>query len=315
MAFSFRIDGMENTGEILFSDEKPQWYIAMGDRWIGPLSATDVYEKILNQEITWAHYVWKEGQKDWERVCLVETFQAALPRAPSGNVKTEVKEASKPVASGGGSGKKSGASKTAPSSTSGDEKKKPPAISEKGSDGAKASQRTWFLYYNETQYGPFHEDEIVRFIEVGKATRKAFVWRDGMENWQRIDQVEPFAGPFRATKSRTPEPPATQSENRDTPRQPLVAKILLSDDKTVVVGVCRDISIGGMQVLTDKLPGPVGMRIRFNVSPTGTAAGQGIEPFVAQGVVVRVLEDRRGFSFRFDNLSDSAKRAIDRYVS
>ena len=52
---------MENSEKLLFEDDTAQWYVAMGERWLGPLTAEDIYEKIQNQEITWAHYVWRRG--------------------------------------------------------------------------------------------------------------------------------------------------------------------------------------------------------------------------------------------------------------
>lgn len=42
---------MENTGKVLFGDDVPQWYVALGDRWEGPMSASTVYQKVLNEEV------------------------------------------------------------------------------------------------------------------------------------------------------------------------------------------------------------------------------------------------------------------------
>jgi hypothetical protein len=96
----------------------------------------------------------------------------------------------------------------------------------------------------------------------------------------------------------------------------MLARILLSNDREVAVAVCRDISIGGMQVLTDKIPGEVGSRIKLNVSPSKDEKGKKPEfkAFVAEGTIVRVLEDGRGFSFRFSRLTESARRSIESYV-
>jgi hypothetical protein len=94
----------------------------------------------------------------------------------------------------------------------------------------------------------------------------------------------------------------------------MVAQILMSDEQTVIVGICRDISIGGLQVLTDRAPAPVGSKLKMNISPSGDGSGKGFQPFVAEGVVVRVLEDGRGFSFRFSKLSDAARRSVEDYI-
>jgi hypothetical protein len=53
----------------------------------------------------------------------------------------------------------------------------------------------------------------------------------------------------------------------------------------------------------------------MNVSPSGTGKPVGmIEPFVAEGVIVRLLEDGRGFSFRFERLTDGARKTIETYI-
>src|SRR5690349_20529329 len=91
---------MENTEKVLFpgeQDDVPHWYVALGDRWVGPLTAADVYERVLSQELSWAHFVWKPGQTDWKRICDTKAFQAAVPHAPDRDVQKEVREAAKPV--------------------------------------------------------------------------------------------------------------------------------------------------------------------------------------------------------------------------
>jgi c-di-GMP-binding flagellar brake protein YcgR len=90
--------------------------------------------------------------------------------------------------------------------------------------------------------------------------------------------------------------------------------MILSDDQSVIIGMCRDISVGGMQVLTDEAPVKVGTLIKLNVSPSTNETGPNIPPFVAEGKVVRILEDGRGFSFRFTKLSDTARKSVEIYI-
>ena len=95
----------------------------------------------------------------------------------------------------------------------------------------------------------------------------------------------------------------------DGHHQPFETKILLTDGKEVGWALCRDISVGGMQVLMDHSPGPAGTPLKLNVNPQANVPG-----FSCEGVVVRILEDGRGFSFRFTSLSNEAKSAIEKYI-
>lgn len=280
---------MENTRKVLFEDNTPQWFVAVDDSWLGPLSASDVYEKINNQELTWAHYIWKEGQSEWKRICDVKTFHVAVPHQPPKSVQQKIKTAMKPVIKQGSRRVGAGAPQLSKAQT--------------------AKDKVWFLYYNDTQYGPFSQGEIGRFLNVGKIHGKVYVWRGGMDNWKRLSEVSPFSEMVGETRGTIG---GAKSDQRTTPRRPLVAKILLANDDSVTLAVCRDISIGGMQVLTDKVPGKVGSKIKLNVSPAG-GAGR-MEPFVAEGLIVRILEDGRGFSFRFDRLTENARRSIQKYI-
>jgi len=346
---------MENTEKVFFEDDQvPSWFVAVGEGWVGPLTASDVYEKILRGEITWAHFVWRKGQEDWKRVCDVPTFQAAVPGRPGRSLQSQVKSAATtPSASSG----------TAPTVRAGARKTGDDA-GRSSSPLARAQQKAWFLYYSDTQFGPFSFEEVCRFLIVGKIHGRVYAWSDGMANWERLEKLVVFSEAVaEATKIRDRtretsrssgaarpalrEPqigdstgamprvsqgfaqreasPAqkgarakeSREDQRRAPRRPLVARILLVDDQEedVNIAICRDISIGGMQVLTGRVPGPIGAKIKMNVSPPKDGKGSRFRPFVAEGVIVRILEDGRGFSFRFDRLRTEAKRAIEEYIS
>lgn len=269
---------MENSGKIVFGEDKSEWYIAVGDHSMGPFRPSEVHEKIQSQLIGWAHYVWKKGQPEWKRICDVKAFQVMLPRQPN--------------------------AMPSPSAPSPAVKKAPPA-----------SARTWFFHHQGSQYGPFSEDEVQQFLVSGRINADVFAWKQGMENWQKIKELSVFAGHARTSlKTPSKKTETKKSEQRTAPRQPLLAQIIISDDQTVIVGVCRDISVGGLQVLADSIPGKVGTQLKMNISPSGKSSGQPIEPFVAEGVIVRILEDGRGFSFRFKKLNDRARNAIEAYI-
>jgi hypothetical protein len=186
----------------------------------------------------------------------------------------------------------------APSGTPGTKVAPPPVPAE-----ARVPRAKWYLYQNETQTGPFPAIELKRLVNTGQVGPNAFVWQEAFTDWKPIREVPDFI-PGDA------EPKAV--ERRESPRKPLVAEIYLTNEREVASGMCRDISVGGMQVLTDAIPGKPGDRIHLNVIPP---ASTGLSPFVAHGTIVRILEDGKGFSFRFTGLGEDAKRSIERYIS
>ncbi|MCM2279410.1 MAG: GYF domain-containing protein [Oligoflexia bacterium] len=310
---------MENTGKLSapkpeskpdFKNDRAEWFLAEGDQWIGPLTAHDVYKKVLDREITLAHFVWRAGQEGWERICDVKTFQVAVPKLPSRDIQREVKQVVKEAA------------KPAVKPAAVRAGKAPPPFSQERAGGEEADEaRIWFLYYNDSQFGPFSAGEVNRYLAIGKINERVFAWRDGMSGWERIEKIKEFRLPpvisqaesLGGGRIRIEREGTRRTENRKAPRRPLVAKILATNERALVAGVCRDISVGGLQVLTDRVPGPVGGRIKLNVSSVGEG-GNAIDPFVAEGVIVRILEDGRGFSFRFERLGDGARKAIEKYI-
>ena len=100
-----------------------------------------------------------------------------------------------------------------------------------------------------------------------------------------------------------------EDDRRKNKRKPFVARMFYHNDSIVYEGICRDISIGGLQVLVDGFPGKIGDDISLNVHPENTE-----HSFVAGGKIVRILEGDQGFSLRFMNLSEEARDSIEAYL-
>jgi hypothetical protein len=273
---------MENSQKVLKDHDRPEWYLAKGAQWVGPMSASEIYSRIQASQITWVQYIWKKGQPNWKRICDVPTFQALVPKQPT---KVDPKKVLSPQQ---------------PSNVA-------PSAPEK-------SKAIWFLHLNHTQFGPFSVQEVLKFLKAGQSETPVFVWCQGMPNWSRIEKVPEFQkAETSEMKPETKIEKKRKEDQRQAPRVPLVAKVLMTDEQSVIVGVCRDISIGGLQVLSDRVPANVGAKLKMNISPAGQDKDRPIAAFVAEGTVVRLLEDGRGFSFRFTALAPSAKKAIEDY--
>ncbi len=271
------------------------------------MTTAELYEKLNRGFLTWVDFGWKKGLTGWQRLCDLEELKSLMPSRPAQEIQRKVQKSVEAQASS-------------------------PIVTSSPISAASAESKIWYLYSNSSQYGPFAQTEILRAIEIGKINSRVHAWSHGMSGWERLERIPVFqaqgvvSSPAKSPRkqdskvassssrsgggSRSADP----SEKREDPRRPMVAQILMSDEQTVIVGICRDISIGGLQVLTDRAPAPVGSKLKMNISPSGDGSGKGFQPFVAEGVVVRVLEDGRGFSFRFSKLSDAARRSVEDYI-
>jgi PilZ domain/GYF domain 2 len=266
---------MENTLNLLLQDTALKWYTVVNDKPVGPLSAKEIVQRIQGGELHFASHVWKEGFAGWTRIYDVIDFKPMLPAEPSPSLIAEIQRSTQAA---------------------------PPPLAPK----QKEELRTWYIYLDEANYGPVSDREVASLIQSGRVTPATFLWQKGFADWQQAKDVEQWGQHF---PKAAPAAAAKPVEKRATPRKPFETRILLTDGKEVGWAICRDVSVGGMQVLMDHAPGPVGTVLRLNVNPQ-----PGMTGFACEGVVVRILEDGRGFSFRFSSLSVDAKAAIERYI-
>lgn len=270
---------MENT-LLLFEDQvEKKWFVVVNERLLGPVSGKEVALWFQSGEITMATPIWAEGFPDWKRLHEVENFQALQPSSPSAELLAQARSRLQP--------QPESPLKTPP----------PPG----------REQRIWFVYMNDSQYGPFSESELKMMADAGRINDHTYLWRKGMPDWVLAPSVSEVQLPFQTAAQ--PPKQAKRQEKRETPRRPFEAKILMTDGQEVGWGLCRDVSVGGMQVLIDRVPGDVGTRLKLNVGGSGE-----IPAFTCEGEIVRILEDKRGFSFRFVDLPKKAAVAIEEYI-
>jgi hypothetical protein len=270
---------MENTQSLLLADKNSQWFTVVENTLIGPLSSQDVVNRLKGAELNLSSFLWKEGMKDWQRIFQIKEFHCLFATQPDGNWLQKIQ-----------------ASKKQPAT--------PPPV-----PAQKEEPRIWYVYMNDTQYGPFAGVELVGLIASGRVHAQTFLWKKGMADWQQAMQIQEWSSNFSGSQSQPAPAAAASKDKRSAPRKPFEARIILTDGREVGWAVCRDISIGGMQVLMDHAPGPVGSTVKINV--TGAAD---IPSFACEGTLVRLLEDGRGFSVRFISLPNDAKQAIEKYI-
>ncbi|MCY4644124.1 MAG: GYF domain-containing protein [Bacteriovoracales bacterium] len=157
----------------------------------------------------------------------------------------------------------------------------------------------------ETLYGPYSLEMLHKLYLENRINGHSWIWTAGLSNWKILGEIEIFERSFGDSP-----PEIDEIERRSGPRRPFVARLFLHNNSRVFEGICRDISVGGMQILVAGFPAQLGEHLSFNVHPDNRDYH-----FVASGEVVRVLEGDQGLSLRFTDIGKEAKAIISKYVS
>lgn len=156
----------------------------------------------------------------------------------------------------------------------------------------------------ENQYGPYSLKTLKQLFDENRINDQTFLWTNGMKDWIIIAEFPLYEEVF---QRKTPTPDSI--DQRLTPRKPFVAKMFIHNEKELFEGICRDVSVGGMQVLVENYPAKMNDIISLNVHPDNSE-----HCFVAKGKVVRLLDGGQGFSLRFTELGEEAHKAINNYI-
>ena len=252
-----------------------KWYYVLAGERQGPVDFEKVNDLFIDGSITADDYVWRKGLENWIKIKDAPEFtSASTSPAQEASIPEPINETLNLTAYG---------------------------LEDKifyiktGADRGQA----------ETEYGPFSISLLKKLYDENRISVKTFLFTKGMGNWSILGEAEGFQQIFEQL------PPAIEeSDKRAFKRKPFIARMFIQNNQQVFEGICRDVSVGGMQVLVDNFPGSVGEKISINVHPENTE-----HHFVAAGQIVRVLEGGQGFSFRFNNLSPDATNAINSYIS
>lgn len=257
------------------------YYVQKGNRH-GPVAVHVIEQMVRNQELKTEDYVWKKGFENWKKIKEVSELSnedsaapapaPELPKFPSAPSKPEAKEIN---------------------------------LKELGPD-----DKMIFIRIGAdrgvaaTEYGPYSINILKKLFKENRINGKTEIFIKGSRDFRLLGDLPEYEEIFEEM------PPVIQeSDRRVTTRKPFIARLFIQNNKNLFEGICRDISIGGMQILIDEFQGNVGDKITINVHPENSDYH-----FTASGVVVRILDGQAGFSFRFQGLSDEAKRSIEKYL-
>lgn len=280
------------------------WYYVEDGERVGPISSEEIGALIQNKKLTKETYVWTKGFADWLHLGEVKELEVFFREeaATSPIIKELEKEASfvEPTKDQSGEIEKK------------EKEEEEVELEELFLGELNTSHGRFYIKTGadrggvESEYGPFSLDQLKILFEQERINERTYIYTGSMAYWRALGSFADFNSLFNQD-SEYEEP---KKERRKNLRKPFVARMFFTDRKDIFEGLCRDISIGGMQILLDHYPGAAGDKMNINVHPENTDYN-----FMASGVVVRILEGRKGVSFRFVDLSEEAKLAIESYLN
>lgn len=252
------------------------WYFVQKGNRHGPVAFEVIEKMIADQDLKSDDFVWKKGFDNWKKIKDVSELQPQQEEPETFVVPPQISEKPKDRSF---------------SDLTEDEKIVYVRI---GADRGASS----------TEYGPYNIKQVKLLFKENRINGKTLVFIKGSQDYKILADYPEYQELFEEVP-----PVIKESDRRVSTRKPFIARLFIQNNKNLYEGICRDISIGGMQILVDNFKGASGDKITINVHPENSDYH-----FTANGVVVRILEGNSGFSFRFQGLSEEAKRSIEKYL-
>lgn len=270
-----------------------EWYYVEGTERVGPVDQEQLDQLFTQGALSGDSYVWAKGFDNWEHIKNVSVLSYLLSSPSAVPPTQDIPSAP--------------SSSEVPSFSS-----IKPIHTDKINFQTVSHDKKIFTIKvgydrggSNTEYGPFSLVQLRKAFEENRINDKTYIFAAGMETWVLLGDFELYD---KVSDSLPPQ--IDDSDRRISVRKPFIARLLFHDNKDVYEGICRDISIGGLQVLVSEFPCKVGERVSLNVHPDNSDYH-----FTASGVVVRKLEGDTGFSMRFKDLSTEAYQAINHYIN
>jgi hypothetical protein len=258
------------------------YYVQKGNRH-GPVAIEVIESMIKNEDLKTEDFVWKKGFENWKKIKDVTELQFETIPAPAPEIELP----------------------KAPAPTAAPVPKKDVKLKDQNPD----DNIIWIRVGNDrgtppSEYGPYSINLMKRLFKENRINGKTEVFIKGSDDYKLLADLPEYQEIFEELP-----PVIKDSERRLQTRKPFIARLFIQNNKNLYEGICRDISVGGMQILLDNFQGNSGDKVTINVHPENTE-----HHFTASGVIVRILEGNAGFSFRFQGLSEEAKRSIEKYL-
>jgi len=261
-----------------------EYYVSHEGATLGPFSQKDLLQKLKQQQLFYTDYLWSSSHNAWRMLAFHFAQEFPPPKNPPQGI--EVKE------------EKNTELKEFTSETF-------------SQDVAISNEPIWFLYKDNTKFGPYRYLELVRLLQTNACAPDDFLWKPGFSDWQRLRACVEFSDSvlkkLMHLKNITAEKLFIQ---RRFPRVPYDSEVILHDDKSVLFGAVRSLSEGGAFLQVPKPTHIRGDRLKLHFTPGGVKV-----PFNCIAEVTQVSkEEPMGYNVKFVYLEEEDRKRIAQYA-
>ena len=174
--------------------------------------------------------------------------------------------------------------------------------------------RTWYIYQNNQQMGPFESDQLKQLLASSMISREAYLFKVGWKDWRPIEECEgEIDGDDSSASAPVPESPELEKRRSQAPRATVKGRVEVHNDAQFSSGIGVNISASGIFVETRDEVFQVGEHLKLTVRIDGM-----IKPFNVTAQVIRFNRDEGrhpvGYGLRFENIDEDVKSQIQTLV-
>lgn len=265
----------------------------------GPMTLEKVQEALKERRVRYTDYLWDPQASAWVLLAVYFQDQFPAPKAPPAGVKVAPVPAS--------------AAKTKLPDAQPDLKRFTSAAFDQ--QFGVSNESIWFLYKDKEKYGPYRFLEVVQLLQEMKCDQADFIWKPGMNDWERIRNVAEYQPEILKRLSNVKNFSGINLDTvfikRQFPRVPYDSEVILHDDRQVVIGSATTISEGGAFVRVSKPVHQRGDRLKLHFSAAGVPV-----PFNCIAEVTQVCKtEPAGYCLKFIYLEQEDQERIADYAS
>lgn len=255
----------------------------------GPFSVDEIKNKLSKGEISYVDYVWLNDESAW--TMLAHYFASDFPSP------TEYPKA------------------LAQQQTSG-ESPKLKEFDKKAFEGGAgiSNEPIWFVYKNGQKMGPYRYLEFVQLLQKNECTRDDFIWKPGMDDWQRVNTVYEYSKEILEKLENMKDSGKYGLYNifvkRRFPRVPYDSEVIIHDNSTVIFGEAISLSEGGAFINVSNPSHQRGDRLKLHFTPGGVKV-----PFNCLAEIINVSRgDTPGYTVKFIYLEEEDRKRVSEYA-